>query len=246
MRFSIITVTLNCERFLAESIESVLQQSYGDYEHIVWDGGSTDGTLEILRSYPHIQLFTGKDSGISDAMNKGAAHCTGDYLLWIHADDRLADPKALEKLALSLEQHKYPGWAYALCANMDESGQVTQIPSFTPFSVQQLRNYNCISHPATCVQRDLFEETGGFDTGLRYCMDYDLWLRLSRLCEPVAFPFVLSHFRQHDDSLSTREQLGVADEAYAVRKRYQKGLWERWKSYRTWKKRRKRALLDHA
>jgi len=87
------------------------------------------------------------------------------------------------------------------------------------------------------VKRDFFEKVGGFHKDLKYCMDYDLWLRLASQASPFRLSTVLAYFREHQCSLSTSEPLQVANEAYRVRNRYVTTLYERYRSYRTWKKR---------
>ena len=237
MRFSIVTVTLNAEKYLEQTLASVLRQGCRDYEHIVWDGGSSDATLDIVKRFPQVKLFTGTDSGISDAMNRGAAFAQGEYLIHLHADDCLAGAGVLEELDRSLAREGDPAWAYGRAEIVDPEGTRLRTTELVPFDARRLRKYNTITHPATVLSLQLFRQSGGFRTDLRYCMDYELWLRLARAHQAVPIPLVVSQFRQHDGSLSTRERFGVADEAYRVRNEYVQNLWERFRSYRTWKSR---------
>ena len=241
MRFSIITITFNAELFLEETLNSVHQQTFRDFEHLIWDGGSQDSTLEIVKKFP-VKIFQGKDGGISDAMNRGAQLAKGEILLHLHADDLLFHPRVLAYVDHLFKQYPHLEWLYGLTQSINSKGIPLAQSEYQPFSLKRLKKYNCISHPATFIKRELFEKEGGFDTSLKYCMDYDLWLRLAKRSHPLAFPFTLASFRQHEGSLSTRETLGVADEAYAVRNRYLKGPIERFRSYRTWKKRRENAF----
>lgn len=240
MRFSIITVTYNAEKYLTDTLNSVVSQEFLEFEHLIWDGGSQDRTLEIAESYPHVKIFRGKDVGISDAMNKGAALAKGEFLLHLHADDLLAHPKTLTIVDTYLKQHPEARWLYGQADVIDAKGMKKRTSPFIPFQHRRLRKYNLITHPATFISRPLFENLGGFDLSLRYCMDYDLWLRCAQVEPAYALPAVLSCFREHPGSLSTKEQVGVADEAYFVRNQYVKNFLERWRSYRTWKKRKKR------
>lgn len=240
-RFSIITVALNAEKYLNDTLTSVAGQEFKDFEHIVWDGGSTDGTLEIVSRFPHAKLVCGKDTGISDAMNKGASFATGEFMLHLHADDMLAHSKALLWVDTCLRQHSQARWLYGKADVIDAAGNKVQESSFTPFDPKRLRKYNLLAHPATFLETSLFHQIGGFDTKLRYCMDYDLWLRLSAHGKnALALPASLACFRAHPQSLSTKEKQGVADEAYQVRNHYVTTFFERWRSYRTWRRRRKK------
>lgn len=236
-RFSILTVTLNAAKYLEETLASVATQTFTDIEHIVFDGGSNDNTLEIAASFPHVKIIQGSDRGLSDAMNQAAAAASGDYLLHLHADDRLAHSAALSFVDTALRQHPTFQWLYGQVEVIDKKSSLVKVLPFCPYSRKRLLKYNIISHPATFISKDLFSKVGGFDLSLNYAMDYDLWLRLSALCPPFALPAVLSSFREHKGSLSTSLPLKVADEAYLVRSRYLSCLWDRFKSYRTWKRR---------
>ncbi|SCA63302.1 PGL/p-HBAD biosynthesis glycosyltransferase Rv2957 [Chlamydiales bacterium SCGC AG-110-M15] len=238
MQFSIITITFNSEIYIKETLQSVANQNFTDYEHIIWDGGSTDRTLSIAQEFPHIIIKQGIDSGISDAMNKGASFAKGKYLLHLHSDDSLDHPDVLSHVHHFLLQHPHAEWVYGLSHNVNHLGKTLSQSNFIPFSAEKLRKYNIISHPSTFLKNSLFQAAGGFNTETKYCMDYELWLRLAEMTPAQAMPFVVSRFREHEGSLSTGNQVAVADEAYQVRNRFVKGLWERWRSYRTWKKRR--------
>ncbi|MFN0064711.1 MAG: glycosyltransferase family 2 protein [Chlamydiales bacterium] len=240
MRFSIITITFNAEEFLEKTLASVATQDFSDYEHIIWDGGSVDRTLKIADKYD-VRVYQGKDAGIADAMNKGAAFAEGEILLYLHADDFLAHPSVLSMVDTAFRQHPSLEWLYGQIYTVDERGEVVAQSKYCPFSYKKLRCYNIISHPSTFVKRELFERIGGFNPTLRYCMDYDLWLRLARFSTPLALHAPLACFRKHKGSLSTAEPVNVADEAYRVRNQHVQSLWEHYKSYRTWKKRREKA-----
>lgn len=242
MKFSVITVTYNAAAYIRQTLDSVAQQEFSEYEHIIWDGGSTDQTLEIVRSYPHATLYEGKDTGIADAMNCGAHFAQGEFFLHLHADDFLQHPHVLTLVDRTLKLHPHVEWLYGRANVIDHSGKHLRTTPYERFSFKRLRKYNFITHPAVFVKRTLFEKVGGFHKSLRYCMDYDLWLRLATYTEPLAISSVLASFREHQNSLSTSEPIHVADEAYRVRNRYVANLMERYRSYKTWKKRR-RAFL---
>lgn len=238
MRFSVITITYNAERYLAQTLDSVALQQGVDFEHLVWDGGSRDRTVEIARSFEHVKVFEGRDSGIADAMNQAAKHASGEFLIYLHADDLLAHSQVLLMADRVINTHPSVEWFYGKARIIDEEGTLLRETPFEPFSRKRLRKYNFITHPATVISRSLFERVGGFQPDLKYCMDYDLWLRLSQYSFPLALPTLFACFREHSLSLSTSEPLRVADEAYKVRNRYVSSLYERFRSYRTWKKRR--------
>lgn len=237
MLFSIITITFNAEKYLAETLSSVAEQECSDYEHLLCDGGSSDKTFEIAARFPHVQVHRGQDQGISDAMNQAATHAKGEFLLFLHSDDYLVHPRVLSLIATSIQQHPEVLWLYGQARIIDEAGVIKRETLYTQFNHRKLKKYNTITHPSTFVSRRLFVQMGGFRKSLRYAMDYDLWLRLAEITTPLSLPSVISAFREHDNSLSTSQPRAVADEAYGVRNRYQKSFWGRWRSYRTWKRR---------
>lgn len=239
MRFSLITVALNAEKTLEETLASAMQQDFNDFEHILWDGGSKDQTLAIAAKFPHVKVIQGSDKGIADAMNKATSHAKGDFILHLHADDLLAHPQVLSMAEATLRLHPHLEWFYGMVSIIDEKSQKVRTTDYVPFSVKKLRRYNIIPHPATFIKRSLFTSSGGFDPTLRYCMDYDLWIRLAALSTPFALPTLFTYFREHPNSLSTRETLGVADEAHQVRLKHTRNPLAIWRSYRTWKRRRR-------
>ena len=238
MRFSIVTITKDSENFLAHTLQSVKEQDFKDFEHIIWDGGSSDNTLEITWQFPHVKVFEGHDTGIGDAMNKGTQLARGDFILHLHSDDMLAHPKVLSQVDTFLRQHSQFSWVYGQAEIIDAMGNLKRTTQFTPYSAQRLRKYNIISHPSTFLSRKLFNRNGGFRSDLSYCMDYELWLRLSEQVQGLAMPFVVSKFREHANSQSISNAEAVTDEAYKVRNNYVKNPLERFKSMQTWKKRR--------
>ena len=241
MRFSVITITYNAEKFLESTLTSVAQQVGVTYEHLLWDGGSQDKTLEIARKFESVNIIEGKDKGIADAMNLAASHAKGDFVIYLHADDLFAHSQTLLMINRALQLHPQAEWLYGKAHIIDAGGAILRTTPYEPYSAKRLRRYNFITHPATVMTRSLFNQVGGFND-LRYCMDYDLWMRISQLTPPLVVPTVLACFREHSQSLSTSEPLHVADEAYMIRNRYVASYYERFRSYRTWKKRREHIL----
>jgi glycosyltransferase involved in cell wall biosynthesis len=101
-KISIITPTYNAQKFINKSIQSVLDQTYANYEHIVVDGNSTDGTVSILKSYPHLKWISERDAGIYDAMNKGVKLASGDWIYFLGADDKLYNSAVLQTISEKL------------------------------------------------------------------------------------------------------------------------------------------------
>jgi glycosyltransferase involved in cell wall biosynthesis len=217
LKFSIVTCTWNSAPYLDQSIDSVLTQDYPDVEYIFVDGGSTDGTLEKIRalSRPY-RLLENVRGGISRAMNEGIAAATGDVVAHLHSDDYYLHPTVLSTVAGHLESTGRK-WLFGRIMR-DVGGKLEPEKYVAPrYSHARLLHSNFIPHPATFVRRELLQQTGGFDNRLKYAMDYDLWLKLAELGDPVQLDEPLAAFREHEGSLSTREQLPAMEEDFRVR-----------------------------
>ena len=217
LSFSIITCTWNSEPFLAQSLESVLAQDYPHIEYIFVDGGSTDGTLDRIKSLRRpYRLLENVRGGISRAMNAGIEVATGDVIAHLHSDDYYLRDDVLSTVAGHL-QSSGKNWLFGRILR-DVGGTLQREKFVSPrYSYSRLLRTNFIPHPATFVKRDFIQRAGGFDTKLKYAMDYDLWLKLGELGEPVQLDEPLAAFREHHGSLSTRDQLPALEEDFRVR-----------------------------
>lgn len=172
---SIVTVVRNDRDGLRRTLESLDQQTYRVFEHVVVDGASTDGSLELLRTRKSDQMTwqSEPDSGIADAFNKGLARARGAWIQFLNAGDTFLDEEGLGAMAILLN-------APAIVSAFARMGEKT-IPKRPPESGDPLRRRALISHQASFTPRQVFEECGGFDRELSVRMDYEFWLRaLSR------------------------------------------------------------------
>lgn len=204
MKISIITCTWNSEPYLRHSIESVLSQDYADIEYIFVDGGSTDGTLERIRSLPRpYTLLNDVRGGVSRAMNEGIRVATGDVIAHLHGDDYYLHPHTVSSVVKAFQEHHATWLIGQLVTDID--GRITHPKKPRPeYSFGKLLAGRIfVPHPATFVKRQLFEELGVFDESLKYAMDCDLWLRLAQKYSPTLIEEELAAFREHEGSLST-------------------------------------------
>lgn len=220
LRFSIVTCTRNSLPFLRQTIESLAVQEYRNFEHIFVDGKSTDGTLDVVKAVlGDTRLVEGIEGGIARAMNAGIATATGDVIAHLHSDDYFAHPRVLSRVA-KIFVEKNCEWMYGRTLTDLGGGWAPETPHFPRYSYARLIQGDIIPHPATFVRRNLFARAGLFDETLRFAMDYDMWLRLGRLAEPVQVPEFLSVFRAHGNSATYANRMASFMEDYAVRKRY--------------------------
>ena len=219
-RFSIITCTRNSQPWLTESIASVLRQSGPSFEYIFVDGCSTDGTLAEIEAIPRpVKLARNVRGGISNAMNRGLELATGEIVAHLHSDDFYLHDTVLDSVAQAFDSSGCR-WLFGRSMRAIHGQLLPENYQAPLYSRQQLLRGNFIPHPATFVARELMLEAGGFDTTLRYAMDYDLWLKLSELAEPLQTGMPLAAFREHAGSLSTRDRLAAMREDLQVRLRH--------------------------
>lgn len=179
MIFSIITITFNSREYLEETIISVITQEFTELEYIIIDGGSTDGTLEIIRGYANadsrIRWISEPDDGIADAFNKGLRMARGEIVGILNSDDRYL-PGALARVAEAVGTHADCDIFHGDMLRLDgEKVLFRLVPADVESSIWHEMPLN---HPATFVTRRAYERVGGFDAAIRIAMDYDLLLRL--------------------------------------------------------------------
>jgi glycosyltransferase involved in cell wall biosynthesis len=205
---TIITPCLNAAATLPATIASIRAQNYPGLEHIVVDGGSTDGTVELLRATEGIRWISEPDRGLADALNKGIAMASGEVIGELNADD-VYEPGALHAVGEALRDAPDVMWLTGRCRIIDAQGREIR-RSVTAYKNWLLRRYsrrlylthNFISAPATFFRREALAEIGGFDLRYRISVDYDLQLRIAAKHDPLILDRYLASFRMAEGSLS--------------------------------------------
>lgn len=227
-KISIITPSYNQAPFIERTISSVLSQNYPNLEYIVMDGGSNDGTLDILKKNKKKIIWEShKDNGQTDAINQGIRKSTGEIIGYLNSDDILL-PKALEEVVNFFKCFPDYLWATGNCHLIDVNGNIIHsfISAYKNFWLRYFRNYstlsviNFISQPATFWKRELVEKIGLFDQSLYYAMDYDYWLRICKIYKLGFIQNYLAAFRVQRDSKSGRSFRKLLAEGYKVTKKY--------------------------
>lgn len=176
--FSVIIPSFNQGRFIARTIDSVLCQDHVA-EVLVLDGGSSDETHEILAGYAdRIQWWSATDKGQADAVNQGLARSRGEYIAWINSDDTYA-PDAFAHVAALFADNADIGVIYGEGVHIDENDKVIEPYPTADFDQAALRDRCFLCQPATFFRRSLVTSHGGLRDNLRYCLDYEFWLRLA-------------------------------------------------------------------
>lgn len=254
--------TYNQASFIASAIDSVLgQPDTSDIRLTVLDGLSRDGTTDLLQRIDDTRLnwTSEKDNGQTDAINKGMRQATGDIVAWLNSDD-LYRPGALATVAEAFDRHPEARWLVGDCDIIDEGGRTIR-EAVTLYKRRRLQRYsyrgllreNFISQMSVFWRRGFGESLAYpngdlLDESLYYAMDYDLWLRMGRACDPLILDRTLAAFRVHGGSKTHLDHGAQFREQYAVAKRYADGdraslFWQR---INAWKARAGYRLLSKA
>ena len=186
LSFSIVTPSFNQGAFIGEALLSVRNQKCGGLEHLVIDGGSSDGTTAILRHYSdeerwsHLQWVSEPDRGQSDALNKGFSRASGDIVGWLNSDDRYRSG-CFERVAEVFHKHPAVDVVYGDYTWIDETGRVSRIRREIEFSPFVLLYHRVLYIPttATFFRRRVFEEGNRLDERLHYALDFEFFMRLA-------------------------------------------------------------------
>jgi len=210
---SIVTPSYNQGKFIEETILSVKNQTYPRIEHIVVDGGSTDGTLDILKKYGNSIIWISEpDKGQSDAINKGWRMAKGEILAYLNSDDTYM-PWTVETAVKHLLENPDVGMVYGDCDIIDEHSQATRQHSATEFNLSDLIcSRNMIPQPTVFLRRQVLETAGYLDVNLNMAMDYDLWIRIGLKHRVKYIPERLASFRACRGTKSAEQPYGWVPE----------------------------------
>lgn len=233
-RITVVTPSYNQAEFLGRTIQSVISQDYPNLEYMVIDGGSTDGSVDVIKRYEdRLDYWVSEpDRGQSHAINKGFKRSTGEILAWLNSDDTY-EPGALMEVGRYFREHPEVEVVYGDANLIDVQDTVVERIIGQPFNARALI-YGCINlHQASAFwRRELFYRAGRLDEELHLGMDYDLWFRFVRLGARFKYlPVMLANFRQHPGSKTVREDSAL--EARAAKEKHL-GIRRDSFSYRFW------------
>jgi glycosyltransferase involved in cell wall biosynthesis len=205
---SVIVPAYNAESTILETIASVQQQTFTDFELIVIDDGSSDRTLELLHSVTDTRLliFSYENGGVCVARNRGISHATGEFIAFLDADD-LWTPDKLEAQLAALQQHPEAGVAYSWTCNMGEKGELLHpvTPVYDGNVHANLLVWNFLSNGSNpLIRSQAIKSIGDFDSTFPYCADWDYWLRLAAHWHFVAVSEIQVFYRRSSGSMTSK------------------------------------------
>jgi len=188
MKVSIITPSFNQGQFIERTLKSVASQSGVEIEHVVFDGGSTDNTLDVLRNFtPPVNWVSKKDRGQTDAVNQGIRATDGEIIGWLNSDD-IYYPGAIAQVVAFFTTHPDIDVIYGMADHIDINDKSFESYPTEPWNYERLHETCFICQPALFFRRQVVEQHGLLDESLNYCMDYEYWLRLGK--EGVRFFYI--------------------------------------------------------
>lgn len=198
-KISIVTPSFNQGRFIAQTLGSVRAQVGVEIEHIVMDGGSTDETVSVIRSHEdglaHWQ--SEPDGGQTDALIKGFGRATGEVFGWLNSDDYFWSPRSMRAVARAFADHPEVDMVTGDMIYVTEDREPILIDMVWQPTAEQFDYHMAMTQQATFWRRSAYERVGGLDPDFHFCMDFDLFGRMSRKGKIMRIPEIISAFRLH-------------------------------------------------
>ncbi len=211
---SVVTPSYNQAAYLEATLRSVLEQDYPAIEYLVVDGGSRDGSQEIIQRYAQRLAWwvSEKDSGQAEAINKGFARASGEFVAWLNSDD-LYLPGAVSAAVQAFAQNPAAGMVFGDVVSIDAAGQAINVMRCGDYGLDDLLQYKIISQPAVFMRRAVLEQAGYLDLQRHYMLDHHLWLRIAQLAPLRHVPANWAAARFHENAKNVSQAAGFAREA---------------------------------
>jgi hypothetical protein len=216
-RVSIITPSYNQAAYLEQTIQSVLAQDYPDLEYIIVDGGSTDGSVEIIRKYADKLAWwvSERDHGQAEAINKGLTHASGKILAWLNSDDLYLPEAVSEAVALFVKKPDL-GMVFGDMRAIDSQGEIINVQHFGRWGLPEFMCFQIIGQPAVFMRREALQQAGGLDEHYHCLLDHQLWLRLAQVAPLLYSGRLWASARFHPGAKNIYQPARFGQEAYQV------------------------------
>lgn len=214
---SVITPSLNQAAFLRQTLCSVLEQDHADLEYLVVDGGSSDGSTEIINDYAGRLAWwvSEPDAGQADAINKGLAHAKGDIVAWLNSDDCYL-PGAISAAVSAFEAYPDAVLVYGNMQAVDEADNLINMLTYEQNSLEDLLCFQIIGQPAAFMRRSAVQAVGGLDTGFDLLLDHQLWIKLAKMGKIVHVNETWAAARYHARAKNRAQARSFGNEAFRI------------------------------
>ncbi len=214
---SVVTPSYNQAAFIEQTLRSVLEQDYPAIEYLVADGGSTDGSVEIIRRYAKRLTWwvSEKDHGQAEAINKGFAHATGKYIAWVNSDDYYL-PGAIQTAVNVLEANPDLGMVFGDVQVVDKDGRILNNLHYGNWGLNELMTFHIIGQPSVFIRREVLEKAGYLDLTYHFMLDHQLWLRIGLLAGMKYIPHMMAGAHYHEGCKNLQQAAEFGKEAYRI------------------------------
>ncbi len=214
---SIVTPSYNQSQFLEDTIHSVLAQDYPNLEYLIVDGGSTDGSVEIIKKYAKDLAWwvSEPDRGQADAINKGLKRAQGEIVAWLNSDD-IYFPDAISRAAKALQDHPEAGMVFGDAISIDAQGVPFHKQTFGDWGLDELMCYNIICQPAVFMRREPLRRVGFLDADYHFLLDHHLWLRIGEIAAIKYVPEVWAGARHHRAAKNVARAAEFSTEVFQI------------------------------
>jgi glycosyltransferase involved in cell wall biosynthesis len=225
LKISIVTPSLNQGIYIKDTIDSVLNQNYDNFEHIIIDGGSTDNTIDILKKYPHLIWKSEKDSGSAQAINKGFKICSGDILCWINSDDYF-EKNVFSKVNQIFSDNPKTDLVIGNVIMVDAKNNVLCNEKTFNYDRKYLVHYSAdvVRQPSTFFRRKVLLDVGELNETLKLVFDYDLFIRMLNNNKPIFDDETYAFQRDYESTLSRKFKRKQGIEIYKISRKYGAGI----------------------
>lgn len=214
---SIITPSYNQVRFIETTLRSVLDQDYPNIEYLVVDGGSDDGSVELLKRYTdRISWWvTERDSGQAEAINKGLSRAKGEYVAWLNSDDYYM-PGAVSEAVNNLMAHPDAGIVFGNVRVVDRDEKVINNLTYANWNLIDLLSFHIIGQPGVFMRHSVLESAGYLDQSYHLLLDHQLWIRMAQQAKMVYVPSLWASAHYHEDCKNLAMASDFGKEAQSI------------------------------